>query len=471
VFHVEREFSLAERISRLKSLGHDALRGLGDDLLAALEFDWRFWARTPQLPPEGEWTHWGIIAGRGAGKTRAAAEWVREIAKEMPGSIGALVGRTAKDVRDTMVEQGPSSIINISPPDFRPVYEPTKARLTWPNGTQATLYSSQTPNDLRGPNHHWYWADEVASWIYPDDTWHNLVLGLRAGTSPRGVFTTTPRPIKLVRQLMGTERGLDGRLQPYPGVALAARMTTYDNMANLAPSFIDQVVKKYEGTRLGRQELGGELLLDVPGALWTLELIDGARFVQGRIPTPAQLVRIVVAIDPAVTSDPDGSNETGIICVGMDRQRPLPHFYVFSDDSDVLPPYQWATRACDRYRNVGRWTNPVGADRVIGEVNNGGDLIEAQLRIVDKNVAYKKVHASRGKRVRAEPIAALYEQGRVHHCGSFDRLEDQMITWVPDETDDSPDRADALVWAITELANMPPPPPPPRSFSRRFYGV
>jgi phage terminase large subunit-like protein len=471
VFDADRDYSLAERVGRLKALGKDALAGFGDDIITEFEYDWHFWARPAQLPPDPPWTHWGIIAGRGAGKTRSAAEWVRDIAKAMPGSIGALVGRTAKDVRDTMVEQGPSSIINISPPDFRPVYEPTKARLSWPNGTQATLYSSQTPNDLRGPNHHWYWADEVASWIYPDDTWHNLVLGLRAGENPRGVFTTTPKPIKLIRQLMGKERGLDGRLQPYPGVKLAPRMTTYENMANLAPSFIEQVVKKYEGTRLGRQELGGELLLDVPGALWTLELIDAARY-RDRIPTPHELVRIVVAIDPAVTSDPEESNETGIICVGMDRRRPLPHFYVFTDDSGVLPPYSWATRAVDRFHNVGRWdATIVGADRVVGEVNNGGDLVEAQLRIVDKNVSYRKVHASRGKRIRAEPVAALYEQGRVHHCGTFDRLEDQMITWVPDETDESPDRADALVWGITELANLPPPPPPPRSFSRRFYGV
>ncbi|HEY7233898.1 MAG TPA: terminase family protein [Gemmatimonadaceae bacterium] len=464
------ELTLAARVARASAAERAlALRGLSPQHLAALEYEWPFWARRAQLAPEGEWTHWGIVAGRGSGKTRAAAEWVRDTAKKMPGSIGAFVGRTAKDVRDTMVELGPSSILQISPPDFRPKYEPSKARLTWPNGTQAVLYSSQEPNDLRGPNHAWYWADEVASWIYPDDTWDNLMLGLRAGAHPRGVFTTTPRPIKLVRLLMGKERAPDGTFQQYPGVVFAARMTTYENIENLAPSFIEQVVRKYEGTRLARQELGGELLLDVPGALWTLELIEQQRW-RDRIPTPAELARIVVALDPAVTSDPDTSNETGIICVGRDR-RVTPHFYVFADDSGTVPAFQWATRAVNRYRDVGRWENRVPADRIVGEVNNGGDLVEAQIRMIDRNVSYKAVHASRGKRTRGEPVAALYEQGRVHHCGSFDRLEDQMITWVPAMSDESPDRADALVWGLTELADFTPPPPPPRSVSRRTFGV
>lgn len=467
--------SLAERVATLPPNEKAAfLRTLKPGELGALDYDWPFWARPEQLAPDGEWTHWGIVWGRGAGKTKSAAEWVRDIARAMPGSLGAFVGRTAKDVRDTMVEVGPSSILKISPPDFRPHYEPSKARLTWPNGTTATMFSSQEPNDLRGPNHHWYWADEVASWIRPDDTWDNLMLGLRLGAQPRGVFTTTPKPIKLIRQLMGKERGPDGKFMPYPGVVFAAHQTTYDNIANLSPAFIRQVVMKYHGTRLGRQELGGELLLDVPGALWTLAGIDADRW-RDRLPSPDMLARIVVAIDPSVTSDPEESDEAGIIVAARDKQR-TPHFYVLTDDSGILPAYRagepsWAGRAVSRYHDVGLWTNRVGADRIVGEANNGGDLVETTIRIVDKNASYRKVHASRGKRIRAEPVAALYEQHRVHHCGQFDRLEDEMITWVPDMADESPNRMDALVWALSELADFTPPPKLPGTGSARTFRV
>lgn len=457
--------SLADRLAHFSSNERkQILRGFGAATLDALRYHWPFWARPAQLPPPGDWVHWGIVAGRGSGKTRSAAEWVREKVKRMPGSRGALVGRAAKDVRDTMV-QGESGLLQITPPDEMPHYEPSKARITWPNGTQAALYTSNAPDMLRGPQHDWYWADEVASWIRPEDTWDNLMFGLRLGQRPEGVFTTTPRPIKLVRMLMGKERAEDGTFQQYPGVVLAPRMSTYENIENLAPTFINTIVKKYQGTRLGRQELFGELLLDVPGALWTLEQIDTLRW-KDRLPLPVNLRRIVVAIDPAVTSDPEESNETGIISVGRDNQK-LPHFYVFSDDSGIVPAFQWATRAVNRYKDVGRWDHVVKADRVVGEVNNGGDLVEAQLRIVDPNVSYRAVHASRGKRTRGEPVAALYEQGRVHHCGSFDHLEDQMITWVPDMADDSPDRADALVWAISDLAEFHTPPRTQGTISRR----
>jgi phage terminase large subunit-like protein len=456
--------SLAQRLATLPETDRRwLLKRLSPREREALQYNWRFWARPQQLPPSGEWTHWGIVAGRGAGKTRSAAEWVRDIAKRWPGSRGAFVGRAAKDVRNTMVE-GESGILAVCPEDERPHYEPSKARLTWRNGTQAELFTSKEPDMLRGPQHHWYWADEVASWYYPDDTWDNLMFGLRLGNAPQGVFTTTPKPIKLVRALMGKERAEDGTFREYPGVQLAPRMTTYENIANLAPTFIETVVKKYEGTRLGRQELFGELLLDVPGALWTLELIDQLRW-KDRLPLPQNLRRIVVAIDPAVTSDPEESNETGIICVGRDNQK-TPHFFVFTDDSGILPAYKgdptepsWARRALNRYHDVGRWEHEVKADRIVGEVNNGGDLVEAQIRILDRNASYRSVHASRGKRTRGEPVAALYEQGRVHHCGAFDHLEDQMITWVPDMADDSPDRADALVWAISDLAEFSGAPP------------
>lgn len=336
----------------------------------------------------------------------------------------ALVGQTAADVRDTMIE-GESGIMAISPPWFEPKYEPSKRRLTWPNGARATAYSADEPRQLRGPQHELAWADELASWTTAE-AWDQLMFGLRLGDDPRAVVTTTPRPTSVIRDLVK---------DPTTHVT---RGSTYDNLANLAPAFIDKIITKYEGTRLGRQELYAEILDDVPGALWNRAMLAEAR-AQGE---PPELVRIVVAIDPAVTNTSE-SDETGIIVAGLDASGA---YHVLADRSCRMSPDGWARRAItalDEYR----------ADRIVAEVNNGGDLVEATIRTVRRNVPYKKVHASRGKRVRAEPIAALYEQGRVTHHGNLDLLEDQMVTFLPEGSDGSPDRVDALVWALTELTD------------------
>lgn len=391
--------------------------------LAILERDWRVWARPNQLPPADAWTVWLQMGGRGSGKTWTGANWAIEQAEQRPGSIGHLVAATAPDIRDVMIE-GESGILNLSPPWFYPNYEPSKRRLTWPNGTKALLFSAEEPERLRGPQCGWAWADEVAAWKYPD-AWDQLLFGLRMGHAPQVVVTTTPKPITLLREILKR-----------PDTVLT-RSTTRENIHNLAPAFLTTVVARYQGTRLGRQELDGELLEDVPGALWTRKLIDATR-----VEAAPPLVRVVVAIDPAATST-EGADETGIVVAGIGADG---HAYVMEDATDRLPPIGWATKAVDLYRRY-------QADRIVGEVNNGGEMVEATLRTVDKNVSYRAVHASRGKAKRAEPVSALYEQGRVHHVGIFSRLEDQLCNWVPHMADSlaSPDRMDAAVWAVTDL--------------------
>lgn len=445
--------SVAERLAALpKEERLRFLAKLDDQQLLDFAYDWPSWARPEQLPPPGDWNHWGIVWGRGAGKTRSAAEFIKSEVETGQHEFCALVGRSAGDVRKTMIE-GESGLLAVSHPDFYPSYEPSKKKVTWPNGTVGLLFNATEPEELRGPQSSLYWADEVATWKRSTETWDNLMFGFRLGTRPRGVFTTTPKPVKLIRELMSTE-------SPYPGLVLAERSSTYDNIANLAATFISTVLKKYEGTRKARQEILGELLLDVPGALWTLALIEDER--KMRMPELGELSRIVVSIDPAVSSGED-SNETGIIVVARDR-RATPHFWVFRDLSGRWPAIEWARKAVRAFHDA-------RADRIVAEVNNGGDLVEAQIRIVDKNVPYKAVHASRGKYIRAEPVAALYEQKRVHHVGPFHELEDQMITFVPDDErddDDSPDRVDALVWGLTELSeDIAEQPPLPGSSSQR----
>jgi len=393
-----------------------------------LPYQWRGWrARPNQLAPEGYWRVWLILAGRGFGKTRAGAEFIREqVENHLCGRI-ALVGETSADVRDVMIE-GESGILAISRPDFKPLFEPSKRRLIWPNGATATAYSGDEPDQLRGPQHDGAWADEPAKWKYPLEAWDNLEFGLRLGARPRIVATTTPRPIKLIRDLLQDP------------MTVVTRGTTYDNAANLAPSFMERMAKKYEGTRLGRQELHAEMLDDVPGALWQRPNIE-----QYRVARVPDLVRIIVGVDPAMTSGED-ANETGIIVAGKSRDG---HVYVLEDLSCRLSPDGWGRRAVSGYRRH-------RADRIVAEVNNGGDLVERLLRVVDPSVSYRAVRATRGKVTRADPIAALYEQGRVHHVASFPELEDQMCAFVPDQYDGSPDRVDALVWCLTEL--LPPYP-------------
>jgi len=400
----------------------------------ALRYRWDFWSRPEQLAPVGDWVWWLIKAGRGWGKTRTGAEWVRgEVESGRRGRF-ALVARTAADARDVMVE-GESGLLAICPSWHRPKYEPSKRRITWPNGALATVYSADEPDLLRGPQHDGAWVDELASWRFPD-AWDQLQFGLRLGDHPRGVITTTPRPTKLIREIAASKTTsiTNGR--------------SLDNKANLAPEFFTFIVNKYAGTRLGRQELEGEILEDNPGALW-----HRANFDDNRVEKLPQLRRIVVAADPAVTSNAD-SDETGIIVAGMDSQSPA-HFYVLDDLSLSASPDTWARVLVQAYLRQ-------KADRIIGEVNNGGDLVETIIRHVEidgkragLNASYKAVHASRGKAIRAEPISALYEQNRVHHVGAFPILEDQLCDWDPAVSTDSPDRLDALVWALTELSGDP----------------
>ena len=360
-----------------------------------------------------------IIAGRGFGKTRTGAEQVRVWAQDYP--LVNLIGATADDARDIMIE-GESGILAICPDDERPKYLPSKRRLEWPSGAKSLIFTADEPERLRGKQHMKLWADELGAWRYAE-AWDQAMFGLRLGDNPQCIVTTTPKPRRIIRDLVADPD------------AVIVRGSTYENRDNLAPAFLSKIVKKYEGTTLGRQELHGEILTDIPGALWQRHRIIHAE-------APEEIRRIVVAIDPAVTNTED-SDDTGIIVAGTEADQ----FYVLEDLSGRYTPEGWARQAVAAYH---RWE----ADRIVGEVNNGGDMIESVLRQVDKNISYTSVRASRGKAVRAEPIAALYEQGRGYHCGSFDALEDQMCSWTT-EADWSPDRMDAMVWAATELMLEP----------------
>ncbi len=407
------------------------LNGMSDSQANTAYYNWETWARPNQLPPDWDWYIWMMQSGRGSGKTRPGGELVCKWAEEGYSPI-ALIGKTAADVRDVMVELGESSILKISPPWFMPVYEPSKRRLTWPNGVVATTYAGDEPDQLRGPQHKKAWADELAKWKYAQDAWDNLMLGLRIGDNPQVVISTTPRPIRLIKDLVADERS---EKNPEGQVAIT-RGHTLDNRANLSPAFLRMVLRKYEGTRLGRQELAGEILDDNPDALWQRDLIDDHRL--SKYP---ELKRIVVGLDVQGT-DNENSASTGIVVAGIAEIGDTTHGYVLADLTLSGTPEKWATAAVAGYHS---WK----ADRIVAEVNFGGDMVESIIRIVDRNVAIKKVHASRGKAVRAEPVSALYEQGRVHHIGFLPDLEDQLCEWVPG--DKSPDRLDALVWAITEL--------------------
>lgn len=397
------------------------LSQLSDEEALALLYDWSFVAREKQLPPPGKWFTWLIMAGRGFGKTRTGAEYIRWRVETGQGMRIALVARTAADARDVMIE-GESGILAISSPWFMPIYEPSKRRITWPNGAIATTYSGDKPDQLRGPQHDTGWCDELAAWRYPE-SFDQLLFGLRLGVDPRIIVTTTPRPTKIVRQLV---RDSD---------TVVTRGSTYENKANLAPQTLKALERKYKGTTLGRQELDAELLEDVPGALWKRVMIE-----ELRVTSIPELKRIVVAIDPATTSEED-SDETGIVVAGVSYDG---HGYVLDDKSLQATPAAWAKEALAAYHKY-------KADRIVAESNNGGDMIEFTLNSVSDGgkPSFKKVHASRGKHTRAEPVSALYEQKLIHHVGAFPELEDQMCTWLPEE--DSPDRMDALVWAFTEL--------------------
>jgi phage terminase large subunit-like protein len=385
---------------------------------------WTFWQRDDQSEPQEDWRVWLVMAGRGYGKTRMGAEWVSGLAATHPGARFALVGATLNEARQVMVE-GESGLLSL-PFIERPEWEPSLRRLTWSSGAVATLYSAAEPESLRGPQHHFAWADEIAKWPCGVAAWDNLMLGLRLGAAPRVMATTTPRPVPLVRRLIQEN-----------GVA-KTRGRTVDNEMNLPSDYVESIKAAYEGTRWGRQELDGELIEDVAGALWSRDLLE-----RQRMANAPDLMRIVVGVDPPVS---DHGDACGIVAVGLGEDGKA---YVLADHSvSGASPEGWARAVAGA---VEAWS----ADRVIAEDNQGGNMVESTLRAADLAMPVKRVHASRGKSARAEPVAALYESKRAFHVGGFAELEDQMCGLISgggyEGPGRSPDRADALVWAMTEL--------------------
>ncbi|MBA14861.1 MAG: ATP-binding protein [Sphingomonas sp.] len=406
---------------------HDEIRRYfaREDGWRALLYDWHFWADPRQLPPPGpDWRVWLMLAGRGFGKTRAGAEWVRALAQSDGSMRIALVGATLGEVRAVMVE-GASGILATSPDADRPSWEPTRGRLKWANGAQAFAYSGENPEGLRGPQFHYAWCDEIAKWAYPGAAWDNLMLGLRMGERPRVLVTTTPRPIPLLRAL-----------RDRADTAMVTGRTDENRM--LPGSFVAGIRETYGGTRLGRQELDGELIEDVAGALWTREMLEACR-----VRAMGSVRRVVVGVDPPAGSRGDAC---GIVAVALGRDG---HGYVLEDASvAAASPEQWA-------RAVAACAVRNGADRVVAEANQGGEMVRSVLTAADAVLPIRLVHASRGKSARAEPVAALYERGKVFHVGGFPALEDELCGLIAgggyEGPGRSPDRADALVWAMSEL--------------------
>ena len=415
--------SLAEQLASDPKAQAEFLDSLSETEAKALEYDWSFWGRPKQQEPPGDWSYWIINAGRGFGKTRTGAEWIKHRVENGARRI-ALIGETVADVRDTMV-RGPSGILAVSPPWNMPVYQPSTRSLRWPNGAVAFTYSAEKPDQLRGPEHDTAWGDELAKWRYVD-AWDQLLFGMRRPDSvPKVIVTTTPRPTPIIKELLADP------------LSFVTRGSTSENKGNLSPIFIKRIFEKYAGTRLGRQELEAEVLDDAPGALWKRDAMIEAH----RVIRAPRMSRIVVAIDPSVSAD-SAAAETGIVAAGLGADG---HAYVLADASVEQPtPEEWGKASVTLYHS---WE----ADCVVGEVNNGGDLVESNVRSIEKHIPFKQVRASRGKDKRAEPISSLYEQGKVHHVGTFAQLEDQMCQWEPRVSTWSPNRVDALVWALTEL--------------------
>lgn len=399
--------------------------GVDPEALAeALRYRWTLNGRPEQREPPGDWRYWLYLAGRGAGKTRAGAEWIRGLVESGRARRIALVAPTAADVRDVVV-LGPAGILAVFPPARKPEYKPSLRRVDFHNGAQAHLYSAEEPERLRGPQHDAAWCDELGAWRRPE-TWDMLLMGLRLGADPRAFISTTPKPTRVIKDLLA---------QAAEGAAVVTRGTTYDNRANIAQAFLDAIISRYEGTRLGRQELLAELLEDNPDALWQRGWIEATRVV--RVPEDVTAKRIVVGVDPSITTTGD---EAGIVTGmrGSDNR-----YYVLGDASRQGSPDAWAREAARAYHLH-------KADRIVYEANQGGELVAQTLHTVDRSLPLKAVHASRGKSARAEPVAALYEQGRVSHVGAFPELEDELCEWTRD-TARSPNRLDALVWMLTEL--------------------
>lgn len=385
-------------------------------------WDWRAWARPNQIAPDGEWSTWLVLAGRGFGKTEAGAQWVRERVKSGARSI-ALVAETQKDLEEVMVAR----LLEIHPPEDRPTVRYKPVRVVWPNGAMALGYNGTEPDQLRGPQFDTAWVDELCKYRYAREAWDMLQFTMRSGNDPRVMITTTPRPIPIIKSILTD-----------PATAVT-RGSTFDNVANLPEKFLTSLKAKYEGTRLGRQELNAEILDDLPGALWTRAMFDNYRV--AKIP---ELSRVVVAIDPSGTGGAgDDGDSVGIVAAGKGVDG---RCYVLADRTCKLSPDGWGRRAIAAY-------DEFGADRIVAERNFGGAMVEHVIRTINPAVPYKEVTASRGKVARAEPVAALYEQGKVSHVGSLPELEDQMCLMGRDgyEGEGSPDRTDALVWAITDL--------------------
>lgn len=416
---------------------YEILESLEPQEAATLNFDWRFWGRPSQVPPDllptgKPWFTWMFLGGRGVGKNWSGANLTNEKAKTHRRL--ALIGRTAADVRDTMVE-GDSGLIAMSPPWFMPKYESTKRRVVWPNGSFALCFSADEPNLLRGHNLEFAWCDELAAWRRLKETWDNLLMCLRKGRTPQVIVTTTPRPLKILKDI---------RAMPNTHFS---KGTTYENLENLAPTFLENVVNKYKGTRLGEQELMGEILDDNPNALWTLENID-----QHRVSRYPQLDRIVVAVDPATAENPDEeSSEVGIVVAGRrgTKNDNRSQAYVIADESvgeDLARVSEWPRAVVTAYHKY-------RADAVVAEKNNGGAMVRSVIQAIDRNIPVSLVTATRGKKKRAEPVSTVYELGRVHHDGNFKELEDQLTQWE-EGSDMRADRMDALVWGITELFGL-----------------
>lgn len=407
---------------------------LTEEEAEALLYDWRgFNARPSQIAPDGDWDIWIALAGRGFGKTRMGAEWVKEKVEAGEAKRIAIIAETAADARDVLVE-GESGILSLYPEGKGPIYEPSKRRLTWENGAVATLFNATEPNQLRGPQYDLAWSDELAKWRYARETWDQLQFGLRLGDNPQQIVTTTPRPIEIIKAIVAGEEGK---------VAITSG-STMENAANLATKFLNKIRKKYEGTRLGRQELNAEILGDIPNALWSLTTIDLYRVRD----EPEDFDQLVVAVDPAI-SNTEQSDEHGIVVCGVVIDGEDRDGYVLEDASTHGTPKEWAEAAIAAYD---RWD----ADCIVVEVNQGGDMVKNTIHSVRKDVPVREVRATRGKHVRAEPVSALYQQGRIHHVGAFVDLETQMtmMTSAGYEGEGSPDRLDALVWAFTKLFNL-----------------
>lgn len=380
-------------------------------------------ARPDQRPPAGDWLTWLLMGGRGAGKTRTGSEWTHKAVRKYPR--GALIAPTGADARDIMLE-GESGLLTVAHPEFRPTYEPSKRRVTWPNGAICTVFSAEEPDRLRGPNHYFAWADEPAHWPQAQMVWDNLLFGLRLGRRPRIVATTTPRPTPWMKALLADPQ------------TVLSRASTYDNINNLSPAFRQAVLDRYEGTRLGRQEIHAEVLEDVEGALWSWDLIERARVLAAPV-----LARIVVGVDPA-GSKKKQADETGIVVVGADEAGDL---YVLDDRSGHYSPHGWASMVNAVYEEY-------SADAIVAEKNFGGEMVEHTLRTsgyTDARILVRQTR--RSKALRAEPLVGRYEKddGHVHHVGALPDLETQMTEWRPYEDSDSPDRVDALVYSATEL--------------------